>query len=620
MISRIFTGLLIIALFASCSTSRRLGTGSSESVKATIDLINVQDDKVKVTVTPPPLGKTAAIYRIPRIIPGTYAIEDYGRFIEDLKAFDKKGNELPVTRQDVNTWVIAEGGKVVRVTYWVNDTIDSETDPAKPDGPVIFSPAGTNILAGKNFILNMGGFIGYFTGHSDRQYEIAIDHPGTLWAGTALVDKDNSDTRDVFNISRYANVVDNPIMYATPDYETFQVGDIEIILSIYSPRNKSISAKAFAPDLERMMKAQKNFLGDINSTEKYAVLAYISDASPTDAQGFGALEHNASTVAVFGENMTSKDLIHVISHEFFHILTPLTVHSKEIQNFQFNEPDMSQHLWMYEGITEYFANLFQVNQGLIGEEEFFKLMAKKIDNSKKYYEDDVSFTVMSKNVLDSVYHAQYGNVYEKGALLAMCMDIIIRDNSNGERGILDMMRDLSKIYGANKPFDDAELIPKVADLTYPEIRSFIRAHIVEGVPVDYDEYLSRVGVTIEEVSLPEENIFVMGQNAYLRVDPATARVIAFNPDESNQLMNALGVRHGDELLTMNGQKFDGTSIMSILMMGMNMEEGQPVTMTVKRGGEVIKLQGKAKLNQRLGPGLKFEDQSKRALKEAWLKG
>jgi predicted metalloprotease with PDZ domain len=62
-------------------------------------------------------------------------------------------------------------------------------------------------------------------------------------------------------------------------------------------------------------------------------------------------------------------MMDVVSHEFFHIVTPLSIHSKEIQDF-YNDPKMSEHLWMYEGVTEYFANLFQINQGLITEEDF----------------------------------------------------------------------------------------------------------------------------------------------------------------------------------------------------------------------------------------------------------
>ena len=49
------------------------------------------------------------------------------------------------------------------------------------------------------------------------------------------------------------------------------------------------------------------------------------------------------------------------------------------------------------------------------------------------YSDKQSFTEMSKNVLDPTMKAQYPNVYQKGALMAMCIDIMLRDASGGQK-------------------------------------------------------------------------------------------------------------------------------------------------------------------------------------------
>jgi predicted metalloprotease with PDZ domain len=90
---------------------------------------------------------------------------------------------------------------------------------------------------------------------------------------------------------------------------------------------------------------------------------YLSSLTEEDAKGFGALEHPTATTVVLPEVMPKEELVKsmmdVVSHEFFHIVTPLSIHSKEIQDFDYNDPKMSQHLWMYEGVTEYFANLFK---------------------------------------------------------------------------------------------------------------------------------------------------------------------------------------------------------------------------------------------------------------------
>jgi len=92
----------------------------------------------------------------------------------------------------------------------------------------------------------------------------------------------------------------------------------------------------------------------------------------------------------------------VVSHEFFHIVTPLSVHSEDVHYFDYNTPTFSKHLWMYEGVTEYFATLFQVDQGLVEDADFYKKIIGKIDASKRF-NDAMSFTIMSENILKAPY-------------------------------------------------------------------------------------------------------------------------------------------------------------------------------------------------------------------------
>jgi predicted metalloprotease with PDZ domain len=99
----------------------------------------------------------------------------------------------------------------------------------------------------------------------------------------------------------------------------------------------------------------------------------------------------------------------VVSTNFSYV-TPLSIHSKEIQYFDYNMQKMS-NLWMYEGVTEYFANLFQINQGLITEDEFYTRISeglKEQNNERQYV-----FHYHERNVLTQPYKDQYVNVYQK---------------------------------------------------------------------------------------------------------------------------------------------------------------------------------------------------------------
>ena len=595
---------------------------ASPVVQVAIDLNVVKDDKLMVTVSPPAITSNEIVYHMPKTVPGTYSADDYGKHVDDFKAFDKNGKELKTSKTDVNSWTISDAKTLSKVTYWVNDTFDTEKGEGFGTDDV-FSPAGSNILESKNFMLNNHCFIGYFESYKNFTYKLTITHPAGLFGATSMIDADASDAKDVFEMPRYNDLLDNPIMYSKPDFVTFNVDGMEILFSVYSPTGAH-NAKTLSADLEKTMRAQKKFLGTFNTNKKYTVLLYLSEMDKQDAKGFGALEHNTSTTVVFPEMMPAaalgEQLKDVVSHEFFHIVTPLSIHSKEIHNFDFNAPKMSKHLWMYEGVTEYFANLFQVNQGLIDENAFYQRMAEKIQHAATL-NDKMPFTEMSANVLVKPYKDQYLNVYEKGALIGMCIDIIIREKSNGERGILDLMRKLSAEYGAKKPFNDDELFEKIIQFTYPEVGTFLTTHVSGSTPIPYDTYFAKMGVTQAKVQVPS-NPFLKGQSPYVTINPATKEIMVIPNSDLNDFMTGLGLKGGDTILAVNDKSYNLDNIYDLIMESQNWKVDDAISLKIKRKGsdkqEVIN--GKVKLSMEEQEGYQATDASKVKLKEAWLKG
>ena len=614
--------ILTLAFILSLLSFNAIGQSKTTAqVKVNIDLNTVVDDKVTVTVTPPKFTTNETTYHLPKIIPGTYSEDNYGKMIENLKAFDKKGKEVVVTKTDDNSWKISDAKKVVKITYQVNDTFDSEKGTGFGDGD-IFSPAGTNIVSGKMFMLNTHGFIGYFPEAKDINYNLTIKHPETLWGATSMTDLDSSNTSDVFTTSRYAELVENPIMYSKPDYTTFNVEGMEILIAVYSA-NGTHTAESLTPGMKTMITAQKKFLGDFNSTKKYSVLIYLTDVkNPQDAHGFGALEHPTSTTVVMPEAMSTEELDEqlkdVVSHEFFHIVTPLTVHSKEIQYFDYNSPKMSEHLWMYEGVTEYFANLFQVNQGLISEDEFYKRMSAKIANAATM-NDTMPFTTMSANVLTNPYKDQYLNVYQKGAVIAMCIDIIIREKSNGQTGILDLMGKLSNEYGSSKAFDDNELFAKITALTYPEVGQFLTTYVAGETPIPYEKYFAVMGVTKALEKVPT-NVFLKGRTPYITVNKETKEIIVIPNIELNVFFNSLGIKGGDIILAINEVNYNLDNIYDMIMVSEKWKNDDPIIVKIKRNGSEQIIKGLTKLTFEEKEGYQATDANKAKLREAWLKG
>lgn len=581
---KIIYAVAAIATLVGCKSTQQ--NTNSDLVVANLDLVNVDDDKVMVSVDPGKFTTEETTFYIPKTVPGTYSTDNYGQFIEGVKAIDYKGNELSVTKLDDNSWKISNATALDKVTYWVNDSYDIEGEEG------VFSPAGTNIKAGENFMLNLHGFVGYFDGMSEKPYQLVIKHPKDLIAGTSLkkvavaTDEEQTYATDQFNVSRYFEVTDHPIMYSTPDTTSFQLQGMKVKLQVYSP-NKAYSVEDIAPKMKEMMQAQKAFLGEIDNTDVYAVLLYLSDVNGQDAQGFGALEHHTSTTVVLPESMplerlneTMKD---VVSHEFFHIITPLSVHSNEVHYFDYNDPEMSQHLWMYEGVTEYFANLFQVKEGLIDHQAFYDRMSEKITSSKQF-DDTMPFTVMSENILDEEYESSYYNVYQKGALIGMSLDIRLRELSNGEMGILDLMKKLSNKYGKDKPFEDEELIPAIVELTYPEIQNFFDTYITGTTPIPYGDFFAKVGVE-ETESEVQTGVFLKGQQPYIDGNPQTKELFFREGIAFNSFLNELGAEPKDVIKSVNGTEYNIENVYGLIMGSRGWKEGDQVTMIIERDGE-----------------------------------
>ena len=617
---RIIFALAFASVLWSCKTGTSAVTAvAKEQVEVAITLNDIKEDKVMVTITSPKITTEEVTYSVPKIVPGTYSVDDYGKYIDDFKAFDSKGNVLSTTKTDDNTWNIKNAKSLVKITYLVNDTFDTEKGGGFGQND-IFSPAGTNIDAGKNFMLNMHGFVGYFQDKKDLPYTVSIAHPETIWGATSMTDQDASTTNDMFTTPRYAELVENPIMYSKPDYTTFTVDGMEILIGVYSPTGK-VTAESITPEMKTMMTAQKTFLGKINATKKYSILLYLSTLTDNDAKGFGALEHPTATTVVLPEMMSKEELvksmIDVVSHEFFHIVTPLSIHSKEIHDFDYNAPKMSQHLWMYEGVTEYFANLFQINQGLITEEDFLSRMAEKMEHANAM-NDIMPFTTMSTNVLTEPYKTQYLNVYEKGALIGMCLDIIIREKSNGERGILDLMQKLSNEYGASKPFNDNELFAKITSFTYPEVGAFLTTYVSGVTPIPYETYLAKVGVT-KSVEKAPGNVFLKGQMPYITVNKQTKEIIVMPGMELNVFYTNLGLKGGDILVSINDKPYSLDTIYEMITESQNWKENEAITIKIKRDGKEKVIKGKVNLPYEEKEGLRATDATKKSLKEAWLK-
>lgn len=538
-----------------------------------LDLNKISSDLIQITLTTPEIGTNKIIYNMPKIVPGTYHIYDFGQYVMDFEAFDKDGRSLSVNQLDKNRWEIENAKTMTKISYWVEDTWDANVDE------LVFEPGGTNIEKGKNVVLNNHGFFGYFDGLKYLKYEVNVTRPEDFYGTTGLTNIETNGNVDKFTINNYLDLVDAPIMYNVPDTTTFMVGGADILISVYS-KNKSATALEIAKDIKEILELQKDYLGGTLPVEKYAFIIYLY-AGASGSGGSGALEHSYSSFYYLPEmpaEQLSGFIVRVAAHEFFHIVTPLNIHSEEIGDFDYINPKMSKHLWMYEGVTEYFAGHVQVYGGRTTPLEYLGIIEEKLAGAN-HFKDDLPFTELSLGCLDE-YENQYGNVYQKGALIGLCLDILLRDQSNGEIGVKDMMAMLSEEYGKNKSFEDGKLFDKITELSSPEIRTFFTEYVEGGAELPLANILDKVGVTYKkDVTIKEISLGGIS----LSFNPETQRIFVADMSNINEFGKSLGYKTNDELISINGIEIDVSIVQNQMNdFKKNTKEGDKVEIVVAR--------------------------------------
>lgn len=566
--------LILISIFLT------LAARSGEDYKYFVDLTQVKNDKVQVTLVPPDITVDEIDFLFPAMVPGTYEVYNFGRFISNFKVSGKDGAQIKVTKINSDTYRISPASKIDKITYEVDDTFDT-TSVVDPKGKVVFEPGGTNFEENKNFSMNTHCMFGYFKGMTNRNFILEFKKPEGFYPATGLSNIQIGENHDVISVFDYHDLVDSPIMYFLPDTATVMAGKTKVLVASYSP-NKLISANFIAGTIKELLHAQASYLGGDLPVDKYAFLFYFTDKA-TLSGAHGALEHSYSSFYVMPEIdslIIQQQLRDVAAHEFFHIVTPLTIHAKEIGDFDFNDPKMSEHLWLYEGMTEYAAHHAQLKAGIIDLNQFLETMMMKYQTSLDAFNDTMSFTWMSKHVLEEKVHNQYANVYEKGAVIGMCLDILLRDLSDGKYGTQNLMKDLASKYGKDRSFNDEDLFNDIEKFTYPEVGTFLRKHVGGKTPLPMKDIFARIG--IDMVKEREIYEFSLG-NPEMNYNPETKRLFVEDISDLDTFGKKLGYKRGDEWLKLNGQEITLENIRDLISEYYNnVKEGDEVTIHVMR--------------------------------------
>ena len=325
----------------------------------------------------------------------------------------------------------------------------------------------------------------------------------------------------IFMADNYHILIDDPILFTSQKEKMMKVANADITVASYYCGNDS-AAFHITSKLDSSMHAIETFVGGTLPISNYNFLTYIVDLKDIGKillsgnihfyqypkmmrklgnKRFGALEHGNSSsyyLPDFGHNSYRNMVAETAIHEFMHIYTPLSLHSALIGNFDYVNPKMSKHLWLYEGVTEYFSVIIAMQGKLETVENTINHKLKNKIESSYSYPDSIPFTVMSENVFTHPYNDLYYQVYDRGAIMAMLLDFEIMKLTNGEKNLQRVVFELVSLYGKNKSFEEDEIIPMFVKLVHPNLQLFFDNYVVGKKPLDIEGGFQTIGINYQK--------------------------------------------------------------------------------------------------------------------------
>jgi predicted metalloprotease with PDZ domain len=403
---------VLLSLLANASTYA--------DVKYQVRITNAAQHLAEVTVEFPAVQATSLDVQMPIWRTGRYEVLNLPKNVRVFTATDGKGKKLDFVKTDKSTWQVKTSpGDTVKVSYELYANALGER---------------TLHIDDTHAYLDASGVMMYAAPFRDQAVSVHVDAPKE-WVSRSGMEKGNCE--HCFVAPNYDVLVDSPIESGLHEFTSFDVDGRAIEVLIWGKGNHDI--QKIAVDLKKIVIESKKMLGDFPFKKRYLFIVHA-----TDGVG-GATEHINSTVIQtsrwnFFPKKSYSRFIGTAAHEFVHTWNVKSYRSKEMVPYQFQTENYSTMLWIAEGHTSYLEELVSLRTGLKTRDEFLENIAKSLqayEHQPGRFQQSAAESSFESWINESGERARNAsvNIYSKGSLLGMAMDIEIRSQTKGAKGL-----------------------------------------------------------------------------------------------------------------------------------------------------------------------------------------
>lgn len=433
---------------------------------------------------------TPALLKLPNWVPGSYMIRDFSRHITTLTA--TCNHQPAVLKQlDKNTWQ-TDGQAGEWHIYYTVYAYDLSVRASYLDGERGFFDPACLFLS--------------VAGHTEQPHRI---HIPTLPENWSLATTLPAVGRLTFQAASYAELIDHPFELGNIEVLVFEAGGIPHRIAL-SGHYADFDRKRLLDDVRKICETQLNLFVETPPFQQYLFMLYVGD------NVYGGLEHADCTalhsdrraLPAYGmgeANDAYIQLLGLFSHEYFHAWNVKSIKPKAFEPYDLDRENYTEMLWAFEGITSYYDDLILARSRVISDNQYLKLLSDTVSRVygssgclkqtlaqssftawNKYYKQDEN----SRNAIVSYY--------QKGTLVALCLDLIIRRESNHRHSLDCVMHHLYRHWLQRRcGIDEHEWIKLAEVITGMELRPFLQTAIFTTEPLPLASCLTYAGITLE---------------------------------------------------------------------------------------------------------------------------
>ena len=440
--------------------------------------------------------------RLPAWIPGSYMIRDFARHVVEISA-EHNNKKLSVEIIDKSTWQIepCQGELMVRYRVYAWDLSVRGAHLDLTHGFFNGTSVFLEVLGQSNAACHV--IVEKPVHKACEQWKLATSLPLLNDAGNTSIHADFG----TFIAQNYDELIDHPMEMADFEHFSFDVNGVNHEMALTG--RFSCDFERLKNDLVKICQQQAALFDNDIPMSRYLFLVMVV------GDGYGGLEHRSSTsllcsrrdLPVPGSNETDRyeDFLGLCSHEYFHSWNVKRITPRVYQQADLTTEVYTPLLWAFEGITSYYDDLALVRCGCITRERYLELLGQTMTRVHRGLGRTRQSAADSSRVTWSRFYKQDENsangivsYYAKGSLIALCIDMLLRQKTQNQRSLDDVMRRLWQQYRATgEGVDDSDIQQIISDLCEQDMSDILFSMIetVEELPLA--ECLSHVNVMLE---------------------------------------------------------------------------------------------------------------------------